>query len=146
MSTPRHLAFTGFGLLLACAMLAGCDRGGDGAAANTGARQTHFPGQITAGGSTSGEVLAKNSAQTANMAGGTPGIPKGSGGNTGGAGNAPTSTSGGETTRGQAPGQGVAGTPSIPGGAEGNAGGTAMGGTTPSEASTKTAPPQGQGK
>lgn len=144
MSTFRHLGTKGLGLLLACAALAGCDRGG-GTDANAGATQTHFPGQITAGGNTSGEVLAKNANTTANMPSGTPGIPQGAGGNTGGAGNAPAQTSGGEATRGQAPGQGVAGTPSIPSGAGGNPGGTAMGGTTSSEAATKTAPtPQGK--
>jgi hypothetical protein len=47
---------------------------------------TGFPGQYSAGGSTSGEVLAraKEGAQGAGSPEGTPGIPQGSGGTTGG--------------------------------------------------------------
>lgn len=51
----------------------------------TGVRQTHFPGQVTAGGGTSGEVLGKSAKNTpGTYSGGTPGIAGGKGGNTGG--------------------------------------------------------------
>lgn len=47
---------------------------------------TGFPGQVTAGGGTSGEVMAAAGEFTAQGNDqGTPGIPKGSGGNVGGA-------------------------------------------------------------
>jgi hypothetical protein len=65
--------------------LGACQPGAD-PAAGTGAQQTAFPGQVTAGGNTSGAVMNR----TQDMAGaarqsGTPGIPQGAGGNTGGA-------------------------------------------------------------
>lgn len=48
--------------------------------------QTGFPGQVTAAGGTSGEVMAAaGEFQQQGNDQGTPGIPKGSGGNTGGA-------------------------------------------------------------
>jgi hypothetical protein len=48
--------------------------------------QTRFPGQVTAGGGTSGDVMARSGkAVDGNYAGGTPGIAGGAGGNTGGA-------------------------------------------------------------
>jgi len=54
---------------------------------DTGVRQTRFPGQITAGGGTSGEVMERSSKKVASGGdpSGTPGIPEGSEGNTGGA-------------------------------------------------------------
>ncbi|WP_426172734.1 hypothetical protein [Massilia sp. TWR1-2-2] len=69
----------------AAALLAGgCSRGDK--AADDGIRKTNFPGGVTAGGGTSGEVIAR--AQTpvtdGSYAGGTPGIAGGSGGTTGG--------------------------------------------------------------
>ena len=69
----------------ACAMLAGCDRGH--ADAKEGVIQTKFPGQVTAGGLTSGQVMARSSKPETNAAyaGGKPGIAGGSGGPTGGA-------------------------------------------------------------
>lgn len=89
----------------ACAALlatAGCDRGYRDSTA--GVRQTKFPGQVTAGGSTSGQVLARNAKPTtdATYAGGTPGIAGGSGGTTGGA-----ATAGTVRETGQGPSQGT---------------------------------------
>jgi hypothetical protein len=55
-------------------------------AAAGGVVQTRFPGQVSAGGGTSGEVIARaGGAKSGAYTGGTPGIPMGSGGNTGGA-------------------------------------------------------------
>lgn len=56
-------------------------------AADAGVRKTNFPGQVTAGGSTSGEVIARTAKPVVDgsYAGGTPGIAGGAGGNTGGA-------------------------------------------------------------
>lgn len=49
------------------------------------ARETRFPGTITAGGGTSGEVVAASKAKGVNPnESGTPGIPKGAEGNVGG--------------------------------------------------------------
>lgn len=69
-------------LLLAALLGAGCDRGPK---VEDGVIQTKFPGQVSAGGGTSGEVIAQagGNKQTAAPAG-TPGIPQGAGGNTGG--------------------------------------------------------------
>lgn len=71
--------------VLACAMLAGCDRGYTNA--KDGVEQTKFPGQVTAGGLTSGQIIARTAKPETNAtyAGGTPGIAGGAGGNTGGA-------------------------------------------------------------
>ena len=81
-STFAHSAMT---FAIGCAMLAGCDRGH--ADAQEGVIQTKFPGQVTAGGLTSGQVMARSSKPETNAAyaGGTPGIAGGSGGTTGGA-------------------------------------------------------------
>src|SRR5690606_31111141 len=50
-----------------------------------GVRQTQFPGQVTAGGKTSGQLMQQAGALKDNPdPEGTPGIPQGSGGNTGG--------------------------------------------------------------
>lgn len=66
---------------VAC-MLAACDRD----RADNGSRQTKFPGMVTAGGPTSGEVIAAAKKVTdASYAGGTPGTAGGMEGNTGGA-------------------------------------------------------------
>jgi hypothetical protein len=72
----------------ACALLlaaSGCDR--NRAPVEGGVIQTKFPGQVSAGGGTSGQVLARNAKPVtdATYAGGTPGIAGGSGGNTAGA-------------------------------------------------------------
>jgi len=87
------------GCMLAVACIAAaCDRhrGEDGS------RQTKFPGMVTAGGATSGEVMnAAKKATDGSYAGGTPGTAGGMEGNTGGAkmggtvaesGHAPTGT------------------------------------------------------
>ena len=74
-----------FSLLAAAAALAGCDRGHTNP--KEGVIQTKFPGQVTAGGGTSGQVLARSAKPETNAAyaGGTPGIAGGAGGTTGGA-------------------------------------------------------------
>lgn len=70
---------------VACALFAGCDRGYKDA--DAGVAQTKFPGQVTAGGLTSGQIMARTAKPETNAAysGGTPGIAGGSGGTTGGA-------------------------------------------------------------
>lgn len=72
-------------LLLSVASVVGCDRGREQAV--DGVIQTKYPGQVSAGGATSGTILAQTSRPTTNAvyAGGTPGIAGGSGGNTSGA-------------------------------------------------------------
>lgn len=103
---------------LCCALslgLAGCDRG---TSASDGVRQTHFPGAVTAGGGTSGEVMARSVA----------------------------SAKSDEGRRGQAatPSGSVSGTPGIPEGAGGTVSGPAMGATTQGAAGTKAAPEPAQ--
>ncbi|WP_460826692.1 hypothetical protein, partial [Massilia terrae] len=73
--------------VLACGLLlagAGCHREATDAA--TGVRQTKFPGMVTAGGGTSGQILTKNAKPVTDgtYAGGTPGHAGGAGGNAGG--------------------------------------------------------------
>jgi hypothetical protein len=82
---------------------AGCKQHGDDAM-----RDTKFPGMVTAGGGTSGQVMARSSGPKtdATYAGGTPGIAGGSGGTTSGA-----ATAGTTTETGQGPSSGVS-TPS----------------------------------
>jgi hypothetical protein len=55
--------------------------------ADAGIRKTAFPGMVTAGGGTSGEVIARSAQPVTDgsYAGGTPGIAGGAGGNAGGA-------------------------------------------------------------
>jgi hypothetical protein len=67
-------------------------------------RETKFPGMVSAGGGTSGQVMARNGGPKTNAtyAGGTPGIAGGAGGNTSGAG-----TGGSTTETGQGPSSGV---------------------------------------
>jgi hypothetical protein len=83
-------------------LLAGCRRAE--APAVHGVLQTKYPGQITAGGGSSGEVMARTARPEtdATYAGGTPGIAGGSGGNTGGA-----ETGGTVRETGQGPSRGV---------------------------------------
>ena len=78
---------------------AGCKQHGDNAQV-----KTKFPGMVTAGGGTSGQVMAAHGGPKtdAGYAGGTPGIAGGSGGNTSGAG-----TGGSTTESGKGPTQGV---------------------------------------
>ena len=90
------------GLFAACAALAGCDRGHTNP--KDGVVQTKFPGQVTAGGLTSGQIMAKSAKPETNAAysGGTPGIAGGAGGTTGGA-----ALGGTVTETGQGPSQGA---------------------------------------
>jgi hypothetical protein len=71
-------------------------------------RETRFPGMVSAGGGTSGQVMAANGKPKTDgtYAGGTPGIAGGAGGNTAGAG-----TGGSTRETGQGPSSGVS-TPS----------------------------------
>ena len=84
----RHL----LGPLAVLAMLAACDRDGAQTVSDAGIRQTACPGQITAGGGTSGAVMARTARPEtdATYAGGTPGHAGGAGGTTGGAATAGT--------------------------------------------------------
>lgn len=66
----------------------GCSERTDLEAAREEVTQTKFPGMVTSGGNTSGEVLARAKSSEVSSSGeasGTPGIPEGSGGNTSGA-------------------------------------------------------------
>jgi hypothetical protein len=71
------------GALALLALAAGCNRNHLGAG---DVIQTKFPGQVTAGGGTSGQVLARNTKPVTDgaYAGGHPGMAGGAGGNTGG--------------------------------------------------------------
>lgn len=69
-------------VLLAALLAAGCDRGPK---TEDGVVQTKFPGQVSAGGGTSGEVMAQAGGKQTAPPAGTPGIPQGAGGNVGGA-------------------------------------------------------------
>ncbi|MDB5935978.1 MAG: hypothetical protein JWQ01_3322 [Massilia sp.] len=72
-------------MMAAAAVLAsGCSR--HEKAADAGIRKTAFPGMVTAGGGTSGEVIARSAKPVTDgsYAGGTPGIAGGAGGTTGG--------------------------------------------------------------
>jgi hypothetical protein len=78
-------------ILATCALAvlaSGCDRGRSRSTepAASEVRQTRFPGQVTAGGATGGEVIA-STARTVDgsYAGGTPGTAGGMEGNVGGA-------------------------------------------------------------
>lgn len=98
------------GVLLALTValaVGGCKDHGDSAQI-----KTKFPGMVTAGGGTSGQVMAAHGGPKtdATYAGGTPGIAGGAGGNTSGAG-----TGGTTTETGHGPSSGV----SNPGAASG---------------------------
>ncbi len=73
-------------LMVATAALlaAGCSR--NEKAADAGIRKTNFPGMVTAGGGTSGEVIASSQKPVVDGSyqGGTPGHAGGAGGTTGG--------------------------------------------------------------
>ena len=87
----RHLTLTAAAMLTSAvvvmcgASLTACRRAQEPAA--HGVIQTRYPGQMTAGGASSGEVMARTARPTtdATYAGGTPGTAGGAGGNTGGA-------------------------------------------------------------
>lgn len=101
--TPSTSAMQAGAAALALLLLAGCKQHGDAVQA-----KTRFPGMVSAGGGTSGEVMAANGGNKTNgvYAGGTPGIAGGAGGNTSGA-----ATGGTTRETGQGPTQGVS-TPS----------------------------------
>ena len=72
-------------MLGALTLLAGCNR--EPAPAANGVIQTKYPGQISAGGASSGAIMAATDRPTTDAiyGGGTPGIAGGAGGNTSGA-------------------------------------------------------------
>lgn len=86
----------------AALMLAGCERGRHEEVG--GVIQTHFPGQVTSGGGTSGQVIARSAGPVTegSYAGGHPGMAGGAGGTTGGA-----ATAGTVQESGQGPSQGT---------------------------------------
>ena len=89
-------------LLLSVALVAGCDRGREEQV--NGVIQTKYPGQVSAGGATSGTILAQTSRPTTDAvyAGGLPGVAGGAGGNTSGA-----NVGGSTTETGEGPATGV---------------------------------------
>jgi hypothetical protein len=91
--------------------LAACGKGGANSSA-AGIIQTKMPGEITAGGGTSGENLHLPAPKTSSAyQGGTPGIAGGAGGTAGG-----PATAGTRQESGQGPGSpGGANTPTPPG-------------------------------
>lgn len=111
--------------LLALASLLSLSGCGDdrhaGAGSDNPVMQTHFPGEYTAGGGTSGEVIGRSSpVGSGNYQAGTPGIAGGAGGTAGGvatggavqeSGHGPSSGAG---SAGAAGGQGQAGTSAVP--------------------------------
>ncbi|WP_334187942.1 hypothetical protein [Noviherbaspirillum sp.] len=127
------------------ALAGGCDNVGSTAGSNV--RQTGFPGQVSAGSATSGQVMARSGNEA--KAAGAPGA-------SGSAGSPPATAPAGpkdqaaaganagqEAVRGQSPAGGVSGTPGIPEGSGGTTSGAAMGGTTSGAAATQVAPPPG---
>ena len=128
------------GVAACCALLAGCQR--DRPAASHGIIQTGYPGQVTAGGSSSGQVMARTARPEtdATYAGGTPGIAGGSGGNTSGA-----ETGGATQESGLGPSSGTtqptsAGRPGSTLQAGDTGGATAPAASQPAPAATNTAP------
>lgn len=143
--------------LAALLAASGCDeRGSVKTDSATGVRQTGFPGQITAGGGSSGAVMARTARPEtdASYAGGTPGIAGGSGGTTGGAatagsvqetGQGPSSGTSPQTSSAPAAGSGAPGAQAGPGAApatttDAAGAATPRGGTAP-----QAGQPQGSG-
>jgi hypothetical protein len=129
--------------IAAAALAGGCDNIGSTAGSNV--QQTGFPGQVSAGSATSGQVMARSgeaakSASAPGASGSSPAAAAPAGQKDPAAGSA---NAGQEAVRGQSPAGGVGGTPSIPEGSGGTTSGAAMGGTTPSSAATQVAPPPG---
>lgn len=83
MSKRIRLGAASLALVLTAGLAAcGNQRAGDDVRAD----QTKFPGQVSAGGGTSGEVIARGMKEPVVVGpSGTPGIPQGSEGNVGGA-------------------------------------------------------------
>ena len=125
--------------IVTAALLAGC--GDKPTSAAHGVIQTKYPGQVSSGGATSGQVLARNARPDtdATYAGGTPGIAGGAGGNTSGA-----ETGGTVQESGQGPSSGTT-QPSSAGrpGAALQAGDT--GGATPPSPQRESAPTSNAG-
>lgn len=122
--------------------VAGCSERDKSEGDVAGVRQTRAPGQVTSGGGTSGEVLARSqSVREGSYAGGTPYIAGGSGGTTGGAATAGTVQESGQgPSHGtSAPGSGAAASAAAPASTAAAPTSTAPGGTAP-PASTQ-APP-----
>ena len=101
MTPRRFTSLCGAALVLALSACGARD------AATATPRQTHFPGQVSAGGGTSGEVLARNSRPKTdgNTTGGTPFHAGGAGGNTGGTATAGTVQESGQGPSGKQPPQ-----------------------------------------
>ena len=113
----RHSLLTPCALAAIVLLAAGCSR--NTAPASDGVIQTKFPGQVTAGGGTSGEIIARTARPVtdATYAGGTPGIAGGAGGNTSGAaiGGATRETGQGPTSGVTPPSGAMQGTQTQPG-------------------------------
>lgn len=124
---------------LSASVLAGCE--GKPGAASHGVVQTGYPGQVSAGGATSGQILARNAKPEtdATYAGGTPGIAGGAGGNTSGA-----ETGGAVQESGQGPSSGVT-QPSSAGQSGGALPAGDKGGAAPQPATRETAPASNAG-
>jgi hypothetical protein len=90
--------------LVGLVLVAGCGPHGPGS--EDGVQQTKFPGMVSAGGGTSGEVIARTGGKQAPPPAGTPGIPQGAGGNTGGAAPGGTVAKGDAGTSGVPAGEG----------------------------------------
>jgi hypothetical protein len=93
--------------------------------ASNGVRQTHFPGQLAAGGKSSGELMQqKGEGIKSSMPSGTPGIPQGAGGTTSGpamGGTTPGSATAGNAPKGQMAGETAVGGDAARAGAVGTA-------------------------
>lgn len=86
LAAPARLAAAALASALLLAACGGKPSGNGSIAESSKVVQTRFPGQVTAGGESSGVVMAQaKPAGGAKEDEGTPGIPQGSGGNTGGA-------------------------------------------------------------
>jgi hypothetical protein len=94
----------GAALALVALLAAGC--GPHEPERENGVQQTQFPGQVSAGGGTSGEVIARAGGKSASGPAGTPGIPQGAEGNTGGTAPGGTVAKGGASAAGLPAGEG----------------------------------------
>src|SRR6476620_3104170 len=101
-------------VLAACSNHSGPDGGKSPGGPAVSQRETHFPGMVTAGGNTSGEVMKSSGEKVgASMPAGTPGTPRGMEGNTGGT--AMGGTTPGAAVAGDAPKGAMAGERKIEG-------------------------------
>jgi predicted small lipoprotein YifL len=123
--------------------LAACGEQGGAGGQPVSQQQTHFPGMVTAGGNTSGEVMKQSGEKVgASMPAGTPGTPRGMEGNTGGTalgGTTPGGAVAGEAPKGAMAGERkIEGEPSASKGTTGPAAPTAGSGTERAQAGTAT--------